>query len=395
MLTKTPAQPEHSPYGPSGAPRWTRCTPSVKAGAHIVKPDSAYAIEGRLAHEVAEQHTLRVAGKISKGGATKRVKRLTDDADMIAHGKAWAEYVEEIAAIHTDPWIMAEQRVSYEVYVPQGYGTADCIIVSEGRLDIIDYKYGMGDRIEAERNEQLMCYALGAYCLVSDMYDVEDVHMHIFMPRRDHISADGIAVSDLLHWADTVLIPAGKAAEAGDGDFVVGNHCKYCSLEGSCRARAEHNLALTAGLKPTAELTLGEISEVMLQFQQIGGWIKAVDAYALREALEGRVIPGFKLVTATTKRAFRDAQGLLAALQADASIGQDLYEETKLLAIGKLEKTFGKDLVSEWTIKPEGKPTLVIESDKRPAYQARDCAEDCAADFAEVPEVPEVPEVDT
>lgn len=285
-----------------------------------------------------------------------------------------AEHVEAAKKETPDPVVLAEQRVDFSRWVPEGFGTADCLIVSDKALAVIDLKYGQGVLVEAKRNPQMMCYALGALEMFSALYDIETITMTIFQPRRDNVSTYELPVSDLLDWAENTLKPKAALASKGEGDFKAGEHCRFCKARNDCRARAEANLALAKydfALPPT--LTDAEIEAILPVLDELTAWAEDIQAYALTKALSGKTWHGYKLVEGRSNRKYVSADAVAEKVQ-DA--GFDPFEK-KLLGITAMQKLMGKkrfdELLEGLIEKPQGKPTLVPESDKRPAiHTAKD-----------------------
>lgn len=340
----------HAKLSASGSHTWIPCTASIKACEGIPRKSSVYADEGTLAHDVGECLLLG-----------QPLPEHTDE--MLAYVQQYVDYCEELRAPGSTMFV--EQRVSFARFVPGGgFGTADCIIVRKGRLDIIDLKYGQGVQVDAQDNPQLRLYAFGALEQLALEYDVETVGMHIVMPRLDHISTEVLPAAELDSWVEEVVRPAAHAAYTGEGAvFSPGEkQCQFCPAQGSCRARLDvYKGAL--GYRPERDhITEQEIAAVLDQQAAMESWLKDVRAYALELALEGHKIPGYKVVEARKNRVVSASV---------AELGEAVYTR-KLKGLGELEKTFGKDVIAPYTSKPEGGPTLAPESDKRPDWAAKD-----------------------
>ncbi len=363
---------KHALLSASSAYRWLACPPSALLSAKYGDTSSSYAQEGTAAHALAEYKVLKALGR-KADDPTENLDYFNEEMDEATD--AYAAYVfEQVAEAKkatTDPIVLVEQRVDFSTYVPDGFGTADALIIADGKLSITDLKYGQGVLVEADHNPQLMCYALGAYEMFSALYDIETVSMTIFQPRRDNVSVFEMKASDLLDWAENTLKPKAELAAECKGDFTAGEHCRFCKAKADCRARAEANLALARydfALPPT--LTDADIEAILPLLDELTSWAEDIKAYALTRAVAGKEWHGYKLVAGRSNRKYVN-EDAVAKKVSDA--GFNPYEE-KLLGITAMTKLLGKnrfeELLSSLIEKPQGKPTLVPESDKRPAMNS-------------------------
>ena len=305
---------------------------------------------------------------------TKKPISTYDSDEMDGHTDGYVQYVLETLAEAKkrcpDAILLIEQRLDFSCWVPDGFGTGDALIVADDELHIIDLKYGQGIVVEAERNPQMMLYALGALNIFDGLYDIRTVSMTIYQPRRENISTWSISVADLKDWAENTLKPLADLAFQGKGDYHPGTWCVFCKAAVRCRARAEANLELAKldfALPPL--LTDAEIGEVLGKLDDLIKWADELKTYALDGALhQGKQWPGWKLVEGRSVRKYTDEDAVIAA--ANAAGYKDIFRKT-LLPIGEMEKLMGKQTFAEvlgsCVHKPAGKPTLVPESDKRPA----------------------------
>ena len=278
------------------------------------------------------------------------------------------ELLEEVKQTCSDPVVLIEQRVDFSRWVEQGFGTSDAILISDGTMHVIDYKHGLGILVSAEDNPQMKCYALGALELFDDIYDIDTVSMTIYQPRRQNISSYEVSKDDLYQWADEVLKPTADLAFAGDGNFLCGEWCGFCKAKHECRARAEANLLLAQHnfkLPPLFEDS--EIEVILSRVDELVSWANDIKEYALQQAISGKKWTGWKLVKGRSNRRYTSEDAVSKAVEA---AGFDPYEK-KLLGITAMQKLLGKsrfeELIVAYIEKPQGKPTLVPESDKRPA----------------------------
>ena len=363
---------KHALLSASSAYRWLACPPSALLSAKYEDTSSSYAQEGTAAHALAEYKVLKALGR-KADDPTENLDYFNEEMDEATDAYAGyvLEQVAEAKKATTDPIVLVEQRVDFSTYVPDGFGTADALIIADDKLSITDLKYGRGVLVEADHNPQLMCYALGAYEMFSALYDIETVSMTIFQPRRDNVSVFEMKASDLLEWAENTLKPKAELAAEGKGEFTVGEHCRFCKAKADCRSRAEANLALARydfALPPT--LTDADIEAILPLLDELTSWAEDIKAYALTRAVAGKEWHGYKLVAGRSNRKYVN-EDAVAKKVSDA--GFNPYEE-KLLGITAMTKLLGKnrfeELLSSLIEKPQGKPTLVPESDKRPAMNS-------------------------
>jgi hypothetical protein len=270
---------------------------------------------------------------------------------------------------YSSPIVMVEQRLDFSKYVPDGFGTGDCVIVADEVLTVCDYKHGKGVAVSAERNSQMMLYALGALELFDSLYDISEIKMVIFQPRMENISEFTMTADELLNWAENTLRPTAELAAKGEGEFCAGEHCRFCKVKSTCRKRAEYNLMLAQyDFAPSATLEDTEIEAILEKVDALVAWAGDIKDYALTQALAGKQWTEWKLVEGRSVRKYANDDAV-AAVISDA--GYDPYER-KLLGVTAMTKLLGKKkfdtLLGSLIEKPPGKPTLVPMSDKRPAW---------------------------
>ena len=361
--------PKHALLSASSSDRWIHCPPSARLSETYEDKGSDYAAEGTDAHSLCE-YKLKKALGMETGDPTEHLSWFNQEMDD--HATGYAAYVlEQVEAAKescSDPVVLIEQRVDFSRWVEEGFGTADCIVIADGTLQIIDFKYGLGVLVSAEENPQMMCYALGALELFDDIYDIDAVRMTIYQPRRDNLSTYDLSKEDLYRWADEVLKPAADLAFAGDGNFLCGEWCGFCKAKNKCRARAEANLKLAQhDFKLPPLLTDTEIEVILGKVDELVSWASDIKEYALQQALSGKEWTGFKIVEGRSNRRYSNEAAVIDAVEKAVF---DPYEK-KLLGITAMQKLLGKsrfdELLTAYIEKPQGKPTLVPDSDKRPA----------------------------
>lgn len=372
----------HSPLSPSSAFRWIKCTPSAKLNAALPDSTSEYALQGTAAHTLCEYKLQKLLGKDAKD-PTENLTYF--DAEMADCTDSYQQYVseqiEKAKQFCKDPIVLVEQKLDFSKWVPQGFGTGDCVIVADNILTVIDFKYGVGVLVEAEQNPQMMCYALGALALFDSIYDIENVVMTIFQPRRDNISTYKLSKKELLQWADEILSPAAQLAAKGEGEFKAGKHCRFCKVKATCRKRAEYNLELARyDFEMPANLEDTEIEVILSKADELAAWCSDIKEYAFQQALNGKQWNGWKLVEGRSVRKYINEDAVAETVK---NAGYDPYEH-KVLGITAMARMLGKakfeNLLSSFIEKPMGKPALVPKSDKRPSI---DKAVQAADDFKE------------
>ena len=369
----------HAILSASSSDRWMHCPPSARLCESYDDKGSDYAAEGTDAHALCE-YKLRKALGFPAEDPTENLTWFNEEMSDCATGYVAyvLEQVEAAKQVCSDPVVLIEQRVDFSRWVEGGFGTADALIIADGTLKICDYKHGLGVLVRAEKNPQLMCYALGSLELFDKIYDIETVSMTIYQPRRDNISTYEISKDDLYCWADEVLKPTAELAFAGDGSFLCGEWCGFCKAKNDCRARAEANLALAQyEFKLPPLLTDEDIEDILAKVDELVAWASDIKEYALQQAISGKSWSGWKLVEGRSNRKYVNDSVVADVVE---HAGFDPYER-KVLGVTAMQKLLGKsrfdELLSPYIEKPQGKPTLVPESDKRPAMST------AAADFKE------------
>ena len=354
---------EHSKFSPSSAHRILACTPSLFLEQQFPSETSTYAKEGTAAHDLAE-HKLKKALKMR---SKKPVSKYESD-EMDEMTDIYVEYclgvIEKARENCRDLQVLIEQKLDFSDYVEGGFGTGDLVIAGIGTLHVIDFKYGRGVIVSAEKNSQLMLYALGALSLFDMLYDIEEVTMTIVQPRADNFSTYEMNVDDLIKWAEEELSPKAELALNGGGEFCPGEHCRFCSAKNKCRARAAKNLELLKyEFADPALLSDEEISEIIGASEELSKWAGDIYTYASALAVnEGKQWDGYKLVEGRTRRKYTNEE---AVAEAAKSAGySDIYKKN-LISVTEMEKLMGKkkfkDILGFLVEKPRGKLTLVSE----------------------------------
>lgn len=382
---------EHAVLSASSAHKWLVCTPSVRLEENFENTASEYMKEGTLAHEIAEfqirSYFLEPMTKKTKAEELEKfkTKELYND-EMITHTEFYLEYIKQQAMqTNVNPFITVEKKVDYSHVAPEGFGTADCIMITGNTLHIIDFKYGKGVKVEAEHNPQMMLYALGAIKEYGIFYNIQNVKMSIVQPRIDNISEWECTVQFLNGWAETEVKPPAQKAFMGLGEFVPGEHCKFCRARKECKARAEKFVPVIQNIKTVNPdlLTNTDISSILKEAVGLEDFLKDIKAGALDKILQGQDIPGWKAVEGKSNRVITDVDKAFEVLE-DEGFEKDILYERKPLGLTALEKVVGKKKLTEtignYIQKPKGAPTLAPENDKREKYNIKSSA---IEDFAE------------
>lgn len=398
-----PTPEKHALLSASSASRWLKCTAAPRYEEQFPENTTDYAEEGRLAHAICELKVIKqFTTQLTPRTFTTRLKKLKENPlyqdEMDKTSDLYLEHLTERAMQYdTKPNVAVEVRVDFSEYVPEGFGTCDCIMIGGDTLNITDYKHGKGVPVSAEGNAQMRLYALGALKRYAPIYGntIKKVCMTIDQPRiQDEPSTETITVEELRAWGESTK-PAAAKAYMGLGAFCPGEHCRFCRGKAQCKARAAINTALEEfkdcvpekGKKPPlfgqGVLTDEEIGDLLVRGKELVAWYKDLEEYALGTILKGGTIPGWKAVAGRSNRTFTDTEAALNAVMA-AGYDKSLLYDLKPKTLTELEKLMGKaefaDKLGGFVVKPIGKPTLALLTDKREAYNP------AAADFAGITE---------
>lgn len=385
----------HALLSASSAKKWIHCPPSARLEDSLPEKESAYAEEGTLAHQICELKLQKLFTDKNMTDRTykSRLKKLQQDSHYASEMEGFTdEYVDHVSGIAfgfpSAPFITVEKRLDYSPWAPEGFGTGDCVIIYGKELYIIDFKYGKGIPVGAEGNYQLSLYALGAYNEFGMLFPIENIHLHIVQPRLHNFSSWSTTLQELLSWGELVVKPAAELAFKGEGEFRPADYCNgdkenycrsgFCKAYGLCRATMEKNMALYEKAWDDEQarkilpplITWEEAGSLLKKAQYLKSWVESLEKAALSEILSGGGVPGWKAVEGRSTRKLSDPDAAFAELMLAG------YEEAVLfqrvpVALGELEKTVGKEdrqkILSKYIVKPQGKPTLAPEDDKRPA----------------------------
>nr|DAR96661.1 MAG TPA: Protein of unknown function (DUF2800) [Caudoviricetes sp.] len=372
------ADRDHALLSASGAYRWLKCPGSARLEDKFEDEPSIYAAEGTLAHEIAELKIIKhFTTDLRPSEFKKRINELKKNelysTEMDRYTNEYRDYINEIyLSFESKPFFLAEQKVDFSSYVPEGFGTVDCTLVGDKVIHIFDLKYGKGVPVTAENNPQGMLYALGTYLEQSAIDEIEKVVIHIVQPRIKNTSSFEITSEKLLEWAESIKGIAQKAYE-GSNEFHVGEHCGFCKANGNCRKQAEEYMNIEV-IDP-ALLTDEEIGEGLAKVKELSKWAKKFEDYALIRAQNGGNVKGWKLVAGRGgNRTFTD-KAVAAQLLEEVGLDREEIFKTELISVTAAEKLLGEEtlykIAGNYIQKPEGKPTLATLDDKRPALELR------------------------
>jgi hypothetical protein len=358
----------HALLSASSSSRWLKCPPSAVAASLYPNTETDYTREGTRAHEVAEATARRYLEGLE---APDFFDSPGVTPEMLACAIDYADYIQEQIK-SPDAVVLLEQRLDFSPWVPEGFGTGDCLILQGRHLDVIDYKYGQGVEVSAVDNSQMRLYGLGALNEFGDIYEIADVSLHILQPRKDNISVEDLLASELLAWGDEIR-PVALQASQGEGDHCAGPHCRFCPHAGVCPALAAScgSWHKRYGHLDVPSLSALDVADILAQESMITAWLKAVKERALASLLEGAEIPGYKVVAGRSLRTWADELEMAEVLY-KAGYTREQITKTEVLSPAAMEKAIGKkkvaELVAGHILSIPGAPTVVPVSDKRPVY---------------------------
>ena len=395
---------DHAILSPSASKRWMTCAPSARLEAQCPREDTVYTLEGTVAHSVAEtllhfykdrcllpaEDILKeVAGMDPEQGTGKTLADLRKQAQDLG-----ADFDEMLRTVHDhyvvivysdylemkkadpDAILLIEQRIDLSVFIPEGFGSADAVIIAGKLLSVYDLKYGRGVKVDASYNPQIMCYGLGALVGAGETYDIQEVEMNIIQPRLKHSSTFLMDASELRHWGFKVLRPAAEKAFAGEGDQIPGDHCRFCAVAPRCKALAGMAKGAQMRAAEPALMDLADLAGVLSDIATIKTWAASVEAYALEQAMKGNRIPGWKVVEGKSLRRYSDPKAVMERM-AKGGFQEDSYlkprEPKTITELEKLLRPKGfKELLGDLVEKPQGKPTLAPSDDPREELSTAD-----------------------
>lgn len=370
---------QHAKLSPSSAARWLSCTASVALESGIEDQGSEYAAEGTYAHSLCELEAKYATGQITKRQLTARKKKLYNadfhDAEVEEAAAYYANYIKELVSQlkeqdGEDPAVMFEHRLDLSRWVPECFGTADCIVISGNAIHVIDFKYGKGVEVSAAGNPQMQLYAAGAWALFEPLYDIETIGMTIVQPRINNVSCAFLTAQELVDWLTDVVKPKADEALSGAGVFAPSEGaCMFCKAKAECAARAEKFVELFDDNADPGVLTMERLGEILEKTRDMKTWLGDLERAATQHLMSGDEIPGWKLVEAKTRRKIVDEDAAAKALREAGLTDEQIYD-VSLIGITKIEKALGKkqaaETLGDLIVKPKGGPALAPQTDKRP-----------------------------
>tara|TARA_R110000796_G_scaffold9074_2_gene31180 strand:- start:3364 stop:4491 length:1128 start_codon:yes stop_codon:yes gene_type:complete len=370
---------KHAKLSASGSARWLACPGSVKAAEEFKSSGSSpAAAEGTCAHELA---AMILADQVNPneylGLTLKDEPYVVVDKDMVRYAQEYADYCEAIPGRH-----FVERRVDFSDWVPEGFGTSDCIVYDESTatLHVIDLKYGKGIAVSPVENTQGMLYALGAYKLVGNK-PIHKIIIHIYQPRMQNISEWTISAGELLDWADEYVKPRAELCFTDDAPREAGDkQCQWCPAKPTCQILKTHVEAVIGAEFDDLDLPVIDkqldLGIIMQNKKLIESYLKAVEGFIFSQLESGESVPGYKLVTGRSVRAWADAEEAEQILRTKRYKVSEIFTQ-KLISPTQAQKLLGNkySTIDYLVIKPQGKPALAVESDKRPALKLN-CVDD-------------------
>ena len=371
----------HALLSPSAAHRWLNCTAAPRLEEPIEDKGSEFAEEGTLAHAYCAKGLKEFLGLAheAEDAEIEVLKGKYHCGEMDEYVETYKTIVQKklVAARATTPdaQLPVETRLDFGRYVPEAFGTADAVIIADDVMEIIDFKYGKGVKVSAYENPQMMIYALGAYEAFSFEYNIRRVRMTIIQPRIDNLSEYELTSDDLVDWGTNELQPKAKEAYSGKGVQKPGAWCRFCKVRGCCKALADMSMSVAAeNGNPALVSSEAMARNILPRIDTIKTWLSAVEEYALQQALNGVVYEGYKLVEGRSVRRITDPAAMQTLLAENGYEREQYLCPEELKTITDLEKLVGKkrfaEMCKDYIIKPQGKPTLVPESDKRPVFNS-------------------------
>lgn len=363
----------HALLSPSSAHRWLNCTPSARLEERIEDRGSAFAEEGTCAHALCEIKLRNLLGEAPEYTEFEELKDKWYDKAMDDYTDEYVTYVYgkflEAKTKDKKAKLLIEKTLDFSVWIPESFGTCDAILISEGMIEVFDFKYGKGVEVSAVENPQMMIYALGAMADYELEYDLETVRMSIIQPRLSNLSEYEVSIKELKSWADTILTPKANLAIKGEGEHKAGNWCKFCKIKARCSTLANKMMACYTQNEVKELITDEQMGDILTLIPTIKTWCTAVEDYATAQALEGRRFKGYKLVEGRSVRKISDSDTLIARMLDAGHASTDIFKPAELRSLTELERVAGKKnfavYAKDCVEKPQGKPTLVPESDKR------------------------------
>lgn len=366
---------EHALLSPSSSSRWLNCTPSARLAENAENKSSVYAEEGTLFHEICEYCLAQWnAGVWEPDPFGEELPELKDDhlmhplfkQEMFKHARNYCDFVmnENYNLEKSDGAckMLLEEKVDISEYAPECFGSVDCQLVGRDTLIVIDLKYGEGVKVYAERNTQMMLYALGA---IKGKPSIKTIRLVIAQVRLNHFDVWEISANDLLQWADKVLKPTAKKAFAGKGEQKMGDWCGFCPVKAQCRKQYEAVVNDFDRYEYPELLTEDEICDLIEKIDKYKGWLESVNKFVYDEALRGHKWRGYKLVSGRSSRVITDEEAIRQDLLTKKYLDDEIFN-IKLKGIGDLEKLVGKKqfsaLYGQYVKSKPGNPKLVPDS---------------------------------
>lgn len=405
----------HARFSPSAAHRWIPCPGSMILEKNIANTSSVHADEGTAAHFLASECLERNRDAtdflncfivVKNGNAAwdnENAETRTGFCVDLEMSENVQKYLDAVRSQADGNELLIEQRVNFSGFIDaeNAFGTGDAIIIGQSEIQVHDLKYGRGVKVDAENNEQLKLYALGALSDFGMFGDFTHVRLVIHQPRLNHVSESVVSIEDLYDFAHRAknTVQMIKAIDAGAAIFEAKDmlnpgekQCHWCKAKATCPALIEHVIETVAGEfddLSTCDLEV-EIKQAVEDVPQhenqllaklyaalplIESWSKAVAEAVSSKLHSGEQVPGYKLVQGRSgSRAWSNVEDAEQVLKGMRLKVEEMYD-LKLISPTNAEKLQKAGVIGprQWTkvqdliVRPEGKPTVAHESDKRPA----------------------------
>lgn len=366
----------HAILGASSSKRWMTCTPSARLELTVKtpEPESGFAVEGTVAHDLFEQVLGNQVGIIDDGTFETELTRIReictekgfDYDEMIIHVQTCSTFVRNY--MQPGDTILLEKRVEYTRWVPEGFGTSDVVIYGNDRIHVLDLKYGKGLKVNAQDNSQMRIYALGTVQTLNVTAD--KVITTVMQPRLNHFDSEEMEYGALLRWANEEVVPAAQLAWKGAGDFKPGPEtCRFCKAKAVCNARARtdvneaiNDFAIIRQKAPD-RMTDAEVAKLMERAKSFVKWIEDAQEYLTKQAVAGDIPEGYKLERHSRSRAWTSKIDVRAKLEKLSVPVEDYMTKPDLKSVAQLETVLGRQFFQvhfgDLTEKHYGPPKLV------------------------------------
>lgn len=362
----------HAKKSPSGAEGWMNC-----AGWRSDSVGSSFADWGTDAHHFGAAALIESKPVENYFGQIGPKGNVCDSA-MIDCVRDYTNLVRKYAGSYGDLYVEVSVPIDHLTGEKDATGTSDGVIIntyteidgttgdttSGQEIIVIDLKTGMGVPVSAENNSQLMMYALGAIEMFSLTHgEFDRARLVISQPRINNDSEWIVSIDDLKAFGETIKnVPTSLNPNE--------KTCRWCAAKSTCPA-IQKQVMDAFDVMPSADVDADRLGSLMVLVPQIENWCKAIRAEVDLRILTGNTVPGYKLVQGKRgNRAWTDEAEVIEKLKGFRFKNEQIYDQ-KLLSPTKIEKLFDETpkkwaVLSHFISQSDGKPSVALESDKRP-----------------------------